>query len=106
MTVSEIKKIVLGKNMQKIRKRCSMKNYKQGNNAIRKRHPTLFKDKKDHYYSFGPSEDLVQTLPFEFKVNLKGGAFTRLPSNWISNIRSKLNQSQRNLIKSLQLVRS
>jgi hypothetical protein len=48
MSVSEIKKIVLGKNMQKIRMRCSMKNYEQGNNAICKRHPTLFKDKKDH----------------------------------------------------------
>ncbi len=53
MTMSEIKKIVLGKNMQKNWMRCFMKNYKQGNNAIRKRQPTLFKDKKDHYYAFG-----------------------------------------------------
>jgi hypothetical protein len=86
MTMSEIKKIVLGKNMQKFQMRCSMKIYKQGNNAICKRCPTLFKDKKDHYYSFGPSDDLVQTLPFEFVANLKGGAYTRLPSKWISNI--------------------
>ena len=49
-----------------------MRNYEQGNNAIRKRHPTLFKDKKDHYYSFRPSDELVQTLPFEFMDNLKG----------------------------------
>jgi hypothetical protein len=84
MTMLEIKKIVLGKTMQKIRMRCSMKNYEQGNNAIRKRHPTLFKDKKDHYYSFGPSDELVQTLPFEFVV--KGGVYTRLSSKWMSNI--------------------
>jgi hypothetical protein len=73
-----------------------MKNYERGNNAIRKRHPTLFKDKKDHYYAFGPSDDLVQTLPFESMANIKGGAYTRLPSKWISNIQSKLTQSQRN----------
>ncbi len=105
MTVFEIKKIVLGKNMQKFRMRCSMKNYEQGNNAIRKRHPTLFKDKKDHYYSFGLSDKSVQTLPYEFVANLKGGAYTRLPSKWMSNIRSKLTQSQRNLITSIRLVR-
>jgi hypothetical protein len=86
MTMSEIKKIVLGKNMQKFWMRCSMKNYKQGNTAICKRHPTLFKDKKDHYYAFRPSDDLLQTLPFECVANLKGGAYTRLPSKWISNI--------------------
>ncbi len=105
MTMTEIKKIILGKNMQKFWMRCSMKNYKQGNNAIHKRHQTLFKDKKDHYYAFGPSEDLVQTLPFEFVSNLKGVAYTRLPSKWIHNIQLKLNQSQQNLIQSLQLVR-
>jgi hypothetical protein len=85
---------------------CSMKNYEQGNNALRKRHPTLFKDKKDHYYSFGPSDELVQTLPFEFVDNLKGGAYTYLPSKWMNNIRSKLSQSRRNTITSIQLVRS
>jgi hypothetical protein len=106
MTVFQIKKIILGKNMQQFWMRCSMRNYEQGNNAIRKRHPTLFKDKKDHYYSFGPSDKLVQTLPFEFVANLKGGAYTRLPSTWMSNVQSKLNQSQRNLITSIQLVRS
>jgi hypothetical protein len=57
-----------------------MKNYERGNNAICKRHPTLFKDKKEHYYSFGPSDELVQTLPFKFIDNLKGGADTNLPS--------------------------
>ncbi len=106
MTVCEIKKIVLGKNMHKFRMRCFMKNYEQGNNAICKRHPTLFKDKKDHYYSFGLSDELVQLLPFEFMDNLKGGAYTKLPSKWMSNIWSKLTQSQRNLITSIQLVRS
>jgi hypothetical protein len=81
MTLFEIKKKNLGKNIQKFMMRCSMKNYEQGNNAIRQRHPTFFKDKKDHYYSFGPSDELVQTLPFEFVANLKGGAYTRLTSN-------------------------
>jgi hypothetical protein len=80
MTVCEIKKIVLGKNMQTFWMRCFMKNYEQGNNATRKRHPTLFKDKKNHYYSFMPSDELVQTLPFEFVDNLIGRAYTKLPS--------------------------
>jgi hypothetical protein len=56
MTVFEIKKIILGKDMQKFQMRCSMKNYEQGNNEKCNRHPTLFKEKKDHYYSFGPSD--------------------------------------------------
>jgi hypothetical protein len=86
MTVFEIKKKVLGKNMQKFQMRCFMKNYARGNNAKRQWHQALFKDKKDHYYSFGPSDELVQTLPFEFAENLKGGAYTRLPSKWMSNI--------------------
>jgi hypothetical protein len=86
MTVFKIKKIVLGKNVQKFQMRCSMRSYEQGNNAIRKRHPTLFNDKKDHYYSFRPSDELVQTLPFEFVANLKDGAYTRLLSKWMSNI--------------------
>ncbi len=55
--------------------RCSMKNYERGNNSIRKRQSTLFKDKKVHYYAFGPTNDPVQTLPFEFEANLKGGAY-------------------------------
>ncbi len=66
----------------------------------------MFKDKKDHYYSFGPSDELVQTLPFEFVANLKGGAYTTLPLKLKSHIRSKLNKSQRNFITSIQLVRS
>ncbi len=49
----------------------------------------------------------MQTLPFEFVANIKGGAYTRLLfKNWISNIRLKLNQSQRNSTTSIQLVRS
>jgi hypothetical protein len=83
-----------------------MKNYEQGNNAICIRHSTLFKDKKDHYYSLGLSDELLQTLPFEFMDNLKGGAYTKLLSKWMSNIQSKLTQSQRNSITSIQLVRS
>jgi hypothetical protein len=66
----------------------------------------LFKDKKDHYYSFGPSDKLVQTLPFEFMANLTGGAYIRLPSKRMSNIQSKLNQAKRNLITSIRIVRS
>jgi hypothetical protein len=66
--------------------RCSLRNYEQGNNAIHKRHPTLFKDKKDHYYTFRPSDELVQTSSFEFVANLKGEAYTRLPLKWMSNI--------------------
>jgi hypothetical protein len=50
--------------------------------------------------------ELVQTLPIEFVDNLKGGAYIKLPSKWITNIQSKLTQSQRNLITSIQLVRS
>jgi hypothetical protein len=64
------------------------------------------KTRKIITFSFRPSDELVQTLPFEFVANLKGGAYTRLPSKRMSNIQSKLNQSQRNLITSIQLVRS
>ncbi len=39
-------------------------------------------------------------------ANIKGGAYTRLPSKWMSHVQSKLNQSQRNLITTIQLVRS
>ena len=66
--------------------RCFMINYERGNNAICKKHPTLFKDKKDHYYSFELSDKLVQTLPFELMDNLKGGVYIKLPSKWMSNI--------------------
>jgi hypothetical protein len=106
MTVFEIKKFVLGKNMQKIQMRCYMKNYERGSNAICKSHRTLFKDKKDHYHSFGPSDELVQMLPFEFVDNLKGGVYTKLLSKWVNNIQSKISQSQRNTFTSIQLVRS
>jgi hypothetical protein len=86
MTMCEIREIVLGKNMQKFWMRCFTKKYERGNDAICKRQPTLSKDKKDHYYSFGLSDELVQTLPFEFVDNLKGGAYIKLPSKWMSNI--------------------
>ncbi len=46
MTVFEIKKIVLRKNMQKFRMRCSIKNYERGKNSLRKRHPTCSKTRK------------------------------------------------------------
>ncbi len=48
----------------------------------------------------------MQTSPFEFVDNLKGGAYTKLPSKWMSNIKSKLTQSQRNMVTSIQLVRN
>ncbi len=46
MTVFEIKKIILGKNMQKFWMKCSMRNYEQGNNAIRKRNQLCSKTRK------------------------------------------------------------
>ena len=46
--------------------------------------PNFVERQEIHYYSFGPSDELVQTLPFEFVDNSKGGAYTKLPSNgWV-----------------------
>jgi hypothetical protein len=43
-TMYKIKKIVPKKNRRKFWIKCFMKNYKRGNDALRKRHKTLFKD--------------------------------------------------------------
>jgi hypothetical protein len=41
-----------------------MKNNKQDNNVICKRHKTLFKDTTNHQYNFPASNELVMTLPY------------------------------------------
>ena len=48
--------------------------------------PNFVQRQEIHYYSFEPSDELVQILPFEFVEDLKGGAYTKLPSKWMSNI--------------------
>jgi hypothetical protein len=50
-----------------------MRNYKQGNNTICKRHKTLFKDTITHQYDFPASNELVMTLPYQFVDSLKSG---------------------------------
>jgi hypothetical protein len=47
-TMYKIKKIISKKNHRKFWIKCLMKNYKQGNKAIRKRHKMLFKDTVNH----------------------------------------------------------
>ncbi len=60
----EIKKIVQKKNRGKFWIKCLMKNYEQGNNAIRKRHKTLLKDTIYHQYDFPASNELAMALPY------------------------------------------
>ncbi len=70
-TMYEIKKIVPTKNRRKFRIKCLKKNYKQGINAIRKRHKKLFKDTISHQYNFPASNEWVMTLPYQFVDSLK-----------------------------------
>ena len=52
-----------------------MKNYKQGNDAMHKRHKTLFKAPVNHQYDFPASNELVMTLPYQFVDSLKSGVW-------------------------------
>jgi hypothetical protein len=79
-TMYKIKKIVPKKNRRKFWIKCLMRNYEQGNNAIRKRYKTLFKDTVNHQYNFPASNELVMTLPYQFVDSLKSGVWQKLPS--------------------------
>jgi hypothetical protein len=74
-TMYEIKKIVPKKNSRKFWIKCLMENYKRGNNAIHKRHKTLFIDTVNHQYNFPAGNELVMTLPYQFVDSLKSGVW-------------------------------
>jgi hypothetical protein len=63
----KIKTIVLKKNRRKFWIKCLMRNYKQGNNTIRKRHKTLFKNTINHQYNFPASNALMMTFPYQIR---------------------------------------
>ncbi len=88
-TMYKIMKIVPKKNRRKFWIKCLMKNYKQGNDAIRKRHKLLFKDTINHHYNFTASNELVITLPYQFVDSLKSGVWQKLPSPWLNLIQKK-----------------
>jgi hypothetical protein len=74
-----------------------MKNYKQGNNTIPKRHKILFKDTINHQYDFPASNELVMTLPYQFVDSLKSGVWQKLSSPWLNLIQRKIKNAQKQL---------
>jgi hypothetical protein len=76
-----------------------MRNYKQGYNAIPKRHKMLFKDTVNHQYDFSARNELVMTLPYQFVDSLKIGVWQKLPSPWLNSIQRKIKNAQNNSIQ-------
>ncbi len=104
-TMYEIKKIVPKKNRRKFWIKCLMKNYERGNDAIHKRHKTLFKDTVNHQYNFPASNELVMTLPYQFVDSLRSGVWQKLPSPWLNLIQRKIKNAQKNSIQRIQVIR-
>jgi hypothetical protein len=98
-TMYKIKKIVPKKSRRKFWMKCVMRNYEQGNNAIHKRHKTLFKDTIYHQYNFPAINELVMTLPYQFVDSLKSGVWQKLPSPWLNSIQRKNKNAQNNSIQ-------
>jgi hypothetical protein len=90
--------------MKKFRVRCYLKNYQRGNDTIRKRHKLIFKDTVNHHYDFPATNELLETLEFDFVNRLKSGLWTKLPHDWLSNIRKKIQSAMDSSIKSIKLV--
>jgi len=104
-TISQIKKIPTGKNLRKFKLRCYLKNFERGNDSIRTRHKTIFKDVINHYYEFAATNEIIQTLSFDFVDALKGGVWTNLPQTWLKYLREKITQAMDSTIKSIKLFR-
>ncbi len=102
-TMYKIKKIVPKKNHRNFRFKCLIKNYKQRNNAIRKRHKMLFKDTVNHQYNFPASNELVMTLPYQFVGSLKSGVWQKLLSPNL--IQRKIKNTQNNSIQRIWVIR-
>ena len=49
--------------------RCFFKHYERGNNTIRKRHKQFFRDTVNYHYEFPASNELIETLDFDFVKN-------------------------------------
>ncbi len=104
-TLAIIKRTDTGKNQLKFRMRCFFKNYERGNNTICKRHKQFFRDTVNHHYEFPASNELVEMLDFEFVDTLKSGTWTKLPRDWLFNIKKKIQTAMDSSIKSIKLVR-
>jgi hypothetical protein len=103
-TMYKIKKIVPTKNCRQFWIKCFMKNYERGNNAIRKRHRTLFKDTINHQYNFPASIELVMSLPYQFVDSLKSEVWQKLPSPWLNLIQRKSRVHRTILSKEFELL--
>ena len=104
-TLAQIKKISTGKNLRKFRLRCYVKNYKRGNDTIRKRHKAIFRDNVNYHFEFPATGEIVQTLPCNFMDELKCSTWTKLPIQWTGYICDKLSTATDSAIKSIKLVR-
>ena len=104
-TLAQIKKISTGKNRRKFRLRCYLKNFERGNDTIRKRHKTIFRDSVNYHYEFPATNEIIQTLPYKFVDDLKSSVWTNLPSQWTGYICDKLSTATDSAIKSIKLVR-
>jgi len=104
-TLAEIKRTDTGKKTHKFRMRCFFKNYERGNNAIRLRHKQFFRDVVNHHYEFSPSNELIETLDYDFVKSLKSGTWNKLPRDWLLHIKKKIQTAMESSIKSIKLVR-
>ena len=104
-TLADIKRTDTGQNKHKFRMRCFFKNYERGNNTIRKRHKQFFRDTVNHHYDFSPSNELIETLDYDFVKKLKSGTWNKFPRDWLLNIKKKIQTAMENSIKSIKLVR-
>ena len=70
--------------------RCFFNQYEREYNTIRKRHKQFFLDTVNHHYEFSPSNELIETLDFDFVKKLKSGTWNKLPRDWLENIKKKI----------------
>ncbi len=104
-TLADIKRTDTGQKRRKFRMRCSFKNYERGNNTIHLRHKQFFRDIVNHHYDFSPSNELIETLDYDFVKNLKTGTWNKLLRDWLLNIMKKIQTAMECSIKSIKLVR-
>ena len=104
-TLTNIKRTDTGKNQHKFHMRCFFKHYERGNNTICKRHKQFFRDTVNHHYEFPASNELIEMLDCDFVKSLKSGTWSKLPRDWLFNIKKKIQTAMDSSIKFIKLVR-
>ena len=94
-TIREIR-VTNVKNKKQFHVRCHTKTYQVGNNSVRARHPTMF---REDTFTFPPIDELVTSMPFEFISKLKVGTWTRVDQSWIMRLHKFLTQADNYAIK-------